>query len=623
MTSSEEEPSAELAERVERLEEELSELKTWARDFSAWSTGAPGQGPSQPPPIDTGVSTDEAAVTTKPEAEETTLPPSADAQWLARNQESEVRLVGTWFARVGALVLLLGVALAFVYAVEQNLIGPRVRVTIGLVAGILVLVAGELTRRREWSGPAQALSAGGLGILYLSVWASYQLYGLLLLTAAFLLIGVITIAGVIVAIRHDSQALAFLALIGGFLNPLLLDDWTSVAPTFGYLIVLDAGVLALGVVRRWRLLEWLALTGSWFFVGIQTTIFGGGQFSPFSFRFFATLFWALFLAHSFAAELSARRETQPGDQGFAVSNALAYFSVSMVLLEVGEEPWRTEFTLGLAAIYGVLGFVARRLNRAALSLALFGAAVVFVTILIPIAFRGPWIATAWAVQGVMVIWFGRRQGLRLAQRGGVALLSLSLMSSLALLGENYLPARLLISAESFALLVQIAALYLVAWMFSGSERDRMAVSVSVVAANLVTVAWLTFEAFALFRRTHPPIAGYSGIPLASILDDQGPQLTISAIWALYAAGVMAAGVAYRARSLRLFGVGLFGATLLKVLFKDVWFLDPLFRTVALIGLGILLLLSSLLYNRFREIILGSDESAATSSGPGREQEPAG
>jgi hypothetical protein len=36
---------------------------------------------------------------------------------------------------------------------------------------------------------------------------------------------------------------------------------------------------------------------------------------------------------------------------------------------------------------------------------------------------------------------------------------------------------------------------------------------------------------------------------------------------------------------------------------DLWLLEPLHRTIAFTGLGLLLLLGSLLYHRFRDLIL--------------------
>jgi len=65
------------------------------------------------------------------------------------------------------------------------------------------------------------------------------------------------------AIHYGALAIAVLSLIGGFLTPVLLSTnvdrpWAL----FGYLLLLDAGALALARVQRWRALEGLALGGT-------------------------------------------------------------------------------------------------------------------------------------------------------------------------------------------------------------------------------------------------------------------------------------------------------------------------------------------------------------------------
>jgi uncharacterized membrane protein len=67
--------------------------------------------------------------------------------------------------------------------------------------------------------------------------------------------------------------------------------------------------------------------------------------------------------------------------------------------------------------------------------------------------------------------------------------------------------------------------------------------------------------------------------------------------------LLAVGIAARSRGVRLLAVVVFGVTLLKMVLFDVWLLEPLHRTVAFTGLGLLLLAGSQMYHRFRDLIL--------------------
>ena len=68
---------------------------------------------------------------------------------------------------------------------------------------------------------ASRLQGGGVGVLYLTVFAAFRLYGVLPAPLAFaLLLGLVAASGVL-AVRQESLALAMLGAAGGFLAPVL------------------------------------------------------------------------------------------------------------------------------------------------------------------------------------------------------------------------------------------------------------------------------------------------------------------------------------------------------------------------------------------------------------------
>ncbi len=92
---------------------------------------------------------------------------------------TEVAVGQKWFLGIGVFVLLLAAGFFLKYAFDEKWIGPAVQVTIGLVVGALLFVAGEICRRRKLRGLDIALAAVGLGVLYLSVYAANQIYALI------------------------------------------------------------------------------------------------------------------------------------------------------------------------------------------------------------------------------------------------------------------------------------------------------------------------------------------------------------------------------------------------------------------------------------------------------------
>src|SRR5215510_5643582 len=119
----------------------------------------------------------------------------------------EANIVGTWLARIGALAILAGAGFGFKYGVDRGVIGPALRVFIGLGAASIFVVWSELTRRRGWNAFSQAIAGGGIALAYLSTLVAFQLYHLVTGPVAFAGLVAITIAGGVLAGVHKSPAL--------------------------------------------------------------------------------------------------------------------------------------------------------------------------------------------------------------------------------------------------------------------------------------------------------------------------------------------------------------------------------------------------------------------------------
>ena len=95
-----------------------------------------------------------------------------------RAMDWEWLLGGNWLARVGILAVVLGLAFFLKLAFDNDWIGETGRVVLGLLVGSGLLGGGEYWRRK-YAVWAQALTGGGIAILYLSVFAAFALYGLI------------------------------------------------------------------------------------------------------------------------------------------------------------------------------------------------------------------------------------------------------------------------------------------------------------------------------------------------------------------------------------------------------------------------------------------------------------
>ena len=97
----------------------------------------------------------------------------------------ESRIGSQIFNRVGILAVLIGMAWFLRFAIDNHWIGPLGRVLIGLLSGIGLVLWSERFRRKGYPKFSYSLKAIGSGILYLSLWAAFQMYHLIPPAVAF------------------------------------------------------------------------------------------------------------------------------------------------------------------------------------------------------------------------------------------------------------------------------------------------------------------------------------------------------------------------------------------------------------------------------------------------------
>ncbi len=172
------------------------------------------------------------------------------------------------FAWVGGLALFLGVAFFVKYSFEHDLISPELRVALGFLTGLGLLVGGVfLHRRQQYRVGAQTLCATGVVILYAVTFACRSIYHFEFFgpIPTFLLLALITTTAFLIAVRLQALVVAILGMLGGFLTPILLSTGVdNPLGLFGYIAILDAGLIVVALQRRWFFLATLGALGTVF-----------------------------------------------------------------------------------------------------------------------------------------------------------------------------------------------------------------------------------------------------------------------------------------------------------------------------------------------------------------------
>lgn len=175
------------------------------------------------------------------------------------------RFVGVkLFAWLGGFALFLSAAFALRFLFEHGLAPPGARAVGGFLFGA-GLIAGGVAVRRDYRVTSQTLCASGVVILYSVSFASHAWYhlGFFGVAQTFFIMALTTAAAIVLAVRLEGPVIAILGILGGFLTPALLSTGeNNPLILFGYVALLQVGLLAVIRVRRWDYLAALAAGGT-------------------------------------------------------------------------------------------------------------------------------------------------------------------------------------------------------------------------------------------------------------------------------------------------------------------------------------------------------------------------
>ena len=493
----------------------------------------------------------------------------------------ESRIGGNWFNRIGIIAICFGVAFFLKYAFDNEWIGPGGRVSIGFAIGIGFLVGGERLRKR-YASYAYGLTGGGLAILYLAIWfASQNRYNLIPPMLAFILMAAVTAAGSLLSARYDALPIAVLALIGGFLTPILLstgvDNETGL---FGYIALLDAGVLALAYSKQWRSLNYLSFVAT-ILMFAAWMVSWYDQSKLWTTIVFLTLFFVIFALLAVLYNVVNKRPTTWPDLGLVFINAMLYFGTSYELLDDAQHPGLGVFAVLVSGFYLALGYFTNHRDRedTLLVYTFVGLAVLFAVLAVPIQFDQHWVTIAWALEGAVLTLIGLKANDRISRNGALVVFVIAVSHWVVVdvhdfaysVMSDFVP---LLNQRALSGGVLVIALSTAGFFYKRygegieqSERANLA-TLYVLGANVLALALLSIDANDYFEQARAQSSGATpgNETLGRLID--GHRLTLTALWSVYGAAMLIAGIARRVKALRVIALLLLAVTTAKVLIAD-------------------------------------------------------
>ncbi|REJ83290.1 MAG: DUF2339 domain-containing protein [Planctomycetota bacterium] len=526
-------------------------------------------------------------------------PRSAEEVETGGSSSIEEILAGRWLGWAGAIALILCAGYGFKYAIDTEVLGPTGRVVIGIVIGMFAFAGAAYAMLQDYRWQGQALAGAAAGVLYFSLFAAHDFYGLISIGPAFAGMAVVTVAVLAFSTIFHSQPTAIIGLIGGFLTPIMLSTGADRQwELFSYIFLLDLGVLGIASFRKWQplqltafgftLLMWLG----WFREHYQPEKLT-------STIILMTAFFLLFALLGVWHNTLKRLPAKPGDFVLMLATPVVYFIALYGVTKSDFSAWHGLMAVGLAGSY--LGLAMLQLSRnpsgKPVIVCLAGIAASFLTVAIPLQLTGHWIAIAWAAESLLLVELGLRFGQPKLQWAGFGLLAVvqlilvfysvqtfdhpgsfqTRFRRVDPIAVDVMPSRVIeaegsqaadepswtdvFNGRSFSFLASALVMAILAWEYR-RRRDSEATSVLLRESSL-TAGWLT----ALVPMTLLGMMIVETFVLGYRYDWIGPTLVgLFTVWtALAAAMLLVTAVRVGPEWLNRVGLGLFALVALLLL----------------------------------------------------------
>ncbi|HET8546465.1 MAG TPA: DUF2339 domain-containing protein [Bryobacteraceae bacterium] len=567
----------------------------------------------------------------------------------------EAMIGGNWLNKVGALVLVVGIALFLGYSLTH--FGPAGKVSLGFALGISMLASGVLLERDpRWLTFGRGMLGGGWAAIYFTTYAMHALPAARVIenpyAATLLLLGV-SVLMLLHSMLYRSEAATALAYFITFVT-------LNLSPLSNFTVI-SALLLALALMLTAHRFAWFALavaglvmTYGTFAMTYEPAVYG--RAGVLNGQALLWIYWLVFETYDLI-DLQRRRPRTRAGSALFVLNAAGFVGVS-VLHEwsMHLKDWALFFAAAAAA-YTASAILRARLRRAGHQQSALSGYEAASTIAAGLAaaaiidgFDGLRMTIALLIEGELIFLVGLVLGGRYLERlGGLTLVLPVLrlpvnwgapganwltMAIGGVLYSNYVLLRRGIVypvAGSVLLMIGTARQFPEEWVgpiwsagllaltgFRGHPvwpSSALAASIAVwviatyssietIAARVLSAAVSVaaiYAAHRLIRDSRYP-AAIATILLMAVLERevQGRLLTIA--WGTAAAALVISGFSLRDRVLRLAGLAVFLVCVGKLFVYDLRELDTLSRIVSFIVLGLILLGASWIYTRYREQI---------------------
>ncbi|MEM8497723.1 MAG: DUF2339 domain-containing protein [Pseudomonadota bacterium] len=318
---------------------------------------------------------------------------------------------GNIFVRIGLLVLFFGIAFLLRYAAEHSLVPLELRFIAAALVGMGLLGAGWRLKQKN-RVYALLLQGGGIGIVYITIFAAFQISSLLPSALTFLLLVAFALLTAALAVMQNARGLAIFASVGGFLAPFLASSGSgNYVGLFSYFALLNVSIFIIAWKKSWRLLNLIGFVFT-FLTFTTWFVFEYQREMLLPTTGFLVLF---FLMYSLIGVFYALKQdhTLRGLIDGTLVFGTPVIASSLMMAMFRHYDYGIALTAAALGVYyvAISRFLWRRVGESLrlLAEAMLAIGVVFATLAIPYALDGHWTSATWALEAAGILWVSIRQ----------------------------------------------------------------------------------------------------------------------------------------------------------------------------------------------------------------------
>ncbi len=489
-----------------------------------------------------------------------------------------------WLMKLGAFLFIVGFAWFVSYAFANNWVGPFGRISIGIVAGVIIMALG-FWRMIKYPSQGAVFMSLGAGMAMLTIFAGRALFGFFTPASAIFFDFIIAAFVSFASYKFRIQSLAFIAQILAYVTPLLTAGRTESVFLFSYLLVVSLSTLLLAGATGWRNL----IKSSLIFVGLYSFPYmasGGRGYSGYGgdagmILNFAYLFSIIYLLADLFAVLKKGAENVKDGISLALMNGLFIF---LWINTVAPEEWGAMILALFAVIFALSSFAVFKLSSKMAPFYAYGSvAVAFIGAATAAELDGTALTVAFIIEVSLLI----PVVLLLTKNVKDAIAASCLFIVPAILSfesvVNYATSRELFTEDFFVLVLMAIALIIsgrIITYFSLQKDDGKEINAGslLVVFGTFYIGYIIWEFIHILMIGEPDMATMATLVIYTILG-----------LIAYFAGLYGNDIARRT-----YGMALLAFVVIRLIFVDVWNMELFGRVITFLVIGILLMSTAFL-----------------------------